>query len=76
MVLRDVLDANLETFGELALSLALGKNAVKTGLTGRTILLLSEDTDAYEMHLLQHLEEYASVGLRETQLVQNLAATQ
>ena len=51
-------------------------NAVKTGLTGRTVLLPSEDADAYETHLLQYLEEFQPVGVRETQLVQNLAATQ
>jgi hypothetical protein len=51
-------------------------NAVKTGLTGRTVLLPSEDAEAYETHLLSYLEEYAPVGVRETQLVQNLADTQ
>jgi hypothetical protein len=51
-------------------------NAVKTGLTGRTVLLPSEDAEAYETHLLQYLEEFAPVGVRETQLVQNLADTQ
>ncbi len=51
-------------------------NAVKTGLTGRTVLLPSEDAEAYETHLLQYLEEFQPVGIRETQLVQNLADTQ
>jgi hypothetical protein len=51
-------------------------NAVRTGLTGRTVLLPSEDAEAYETHLLQYLEEFAPVGIRETQLVQNLADTQ
>ena len=51
-------------------------NAVKTGLTGRTVLLPSEDAEAYETHLLQYLEEFAPVGERETQLVQSLADTQ
>ena len=51
-------------------------NAVKTGLTGRTVLLPSEDAEAYETHLLQYLEEFQPVGVRETQLVQNLADTQ
>jgi hypothetical protein len=51
-------------------------NAVKTGLTGRTVLLPSEDAEAYETHLLQYLEEYRPFGVRETQLVQNLADTQ
>ena len=31
---------------------------------------------AYETHLLHYLEEFAPVGMRETQLVQNLADTQ
>ncbi|MBV9082771.1 MAG: hypothetical protein JOZ62_08860 [Acidobacteriaceae bacterium] len=51
-------------------------NAVKTGLTGRTVLLPSEDAEAYETHLLQYLERFAPVGERETELVQNLADTQ
>ena len=51
-------------------------NAVRTGLTGRTVLLPSEDAEAYETHLLQYLEEFAPVGERETQLVQSLADTQ
>jgi hypothetical protein len=51
-------------------------NAVKTGLTGRTVLLPSEDADAYETHLLQYLEEFAPIGARETELVQSLADTQ
>ena len=52
------------------------RNAVKTGLTGRTVLLPSEEADAYETHLLHYLEEFQPVGIRETQLVQNLADTQ
>jgi len=51
-------------------------NAVKTGLTGHTVLLPSEDAEAYETHLLQYLERFAPVGERETELVQNLADTQ
>ena len=51
-------------------------NAVKTGLTGRTVLLPSEDAEAYETHLLQYLERFAPVGNRETELVQSLADTQ
>jgi hypothetical protein len=51
-------------------------NAVKTGLTGRTVLLPSEDAEAYETHLLQYLEAFAPVGARETELVQSLADTQ
>ncbi len=51
-------------------------NAVKTGLTGRTVLLPSEDADAYEAHLIRYRDEFQPVGVRETQLVQNLADTQ
>ncbi|MBV9227410.1 MAG: hypothetical protein JOY85_25520 [Acidobacteriaceae bacterium] len=51
-------------------------NAVKTGLTGRTVLLPSEDAEAYETHLLQYLERFAPVGNRETELVQSLADAQ
>ncbi len=51
-------------------------NAVRTGLTGRTVLLPSEDADAYEAHLAQYRDEFQPVGVRETQLVQNLADTQ
>ncbi len=51
-------------------------NAVRTGLTGRTVLLPSEDADAYETHLVRYRDEFQPVGIRETQLVQNLADTQ
>src|SRR4051812_25833591 len=51
-------------------------NAVKTGLTGRTILLPSEDADAYEAHMARYQEEFQPVGEREKTLVQNLAETQ
>jgi hypothetical protein len=51
-------------------------NAVKTGLTGRTVLLPTEDAEAYEAHLLHYVEAYAPVGEREIQLVQSLADTQ
>ena len=51
-------------------------NAVRTGLTGRTILLPSEDADAYETHLVRYRDEFQPVGIRETQLVQNLTDTQ
>ncbi len=51
-------------------------NAVKTGLTGRTVLLSSEDAALYEAHLARYRDEFQPVGVRETQLVQNLADTQ
>jgi hypothetical protein len=51
-------------------------NAVKTALTGRTVLLPSEDAEAYQSHLARYQQEFQPVGVRETQLVQNLADTQ
>src|SRR3954452_5409629 len=51
-------------------------NAVKTGLTGRTVLLPSEDAAAYQEHVTRFQEELQPVGERETTLVQNLADTQ
>lgn len=51
-------------------------NAVKTGLTGRTVLLPAEDAAAYETHLEDYRREFQPVGVRETQLVQNLADAQ
>ena len=51
-------------------------NAVKTGLTGRTVLLHSDDADVYRQHLAAYAKEYQPVGLREQELVQSLADTQ
>src|SRR5947209_1088511 len=51
-------------------------NAVKTGLTGRTVLLPAEDTAAYEAHIARFQQEFQPVGEREIRLVQNLADTQ
>src|SRR5690349_11016091 len=50
-------------------------NAVKTGLTGRTVLLPSDDTAEYERHLAAYAEEFAPIGLLETNLVQSIADT-
>jgi hypothetical protein len=50
-------------------------NAVKTGLTGRTVLLPSDDVAEYELHLAAYAEEFAPVGLLETNLVQSIADT-
>jgi hypothetical protein len=50
-------------------------NAVKTGLTGRTVLLPGEDAAAYEVHIAQYAAEFQPSGLRETELVQSLADT-
>lgn len=51
-------------------------NAVKTGLTGRTVLLPADDAEIYRRHLAAYEAEYKPVGLRECELVQSLADTQ
>src|SRR5690242_10870439 len=51
-------------------------NAVKTGLTGRTVLLPSEDAALYEQHLARFMQQYEPVGDEEQTLVQSLADTQ
>jgi hypothetical protein len=51
-------------------------NAIKTGLTGRTVLLPSDDAEAYRQHLAAYENEYKPVGLRERELVQSLADLQ
>ena len=51
-------------------------NAVKTGLTGRTVLLHNDDADVYRQHLSAYAKEYQPAGLREQELVQSLADTQ
>ena len=50
-------------------------NALKTGLTGRTVLLPSEDAALYEAHLAQFRQRYQPVGDQELALVQSLADT-
>src|SRR5690348_1639138 len=51
-------------------------NAVKSGLTGRTVLLPSEDAALYEAHLAEFVKHYAPVGDEECKLVQSLADTE
>ena len=51
-------------------------NAVKTGLTGRTVLLPSDDAEAYRNLLAAYENEFKPVGLRECELVQSLADIQ
>jgi hypothetical protein len=51
------------------------RNALKTGLTGRTVLLPSEDAALYEAHLAQFRDRYQPVGEQELALVQSLADT-
>jgi hypothetical protein len=50
-------------------------NALTTGLTGRTVLLPSEDAALYEAHLARFREQYEPVGDQELALVQSLADT-
>ncbi|HWF46391.1 MAG TPA: hypothetical protein VG168_05255, partial [Bryobacteraceae bacterium] len=51
------------------------KNALKTALTGRTVLLPDDDADRYENHLNEYKKAYQPVGEREHELVQSLADT-
>jgi hypothetical protein len=39
-------------------------NAVKTGLTGRTVLLPSDDAEAYRQHLAAYENEFKPLGLQ------------
>ncbi len=50
-------------------------NAVKTALTGRTVLLPSDDAAAYEHHILAYQAELHPVGQPECDLVQSIADT-
>ncbi len=50
-------------------------NAVKTGLTGRTVVLPSDDAAIYENHIRGYFNELKPVGLRESGLAQSLADT-
>ena len=49
------------------------KNAVKTALTGRTVLLPTDDADRYESHIEAFRSEWAPKGQRELYLVQSVA---
>src|SRR5215470_9656482 len=51
-------------------------NALKTGLTGGTVLLPSEDAALYEAHLTRFQQRYKPVGDQELALVQSLADTE
>ena len=50
-------------------------NAVKTGLTGQTVLLPNEDAALYQAHVAEYLKSYEPVGDDELRLVQSLADT-
>jgi len=51
-------------------------NAVKTGLTGRTVLLPSEDAAAYQQHLDRHVKKFVPTNDDEKSLVQSIADTE
>jgi hypothetical protein len=51
-------------------------NSVKTGLTGRTVLLPTDDRIAYYEHLDRHFAEYAPATDKEKALVQTVADTE
>jgi hypothetical protein len=50
-------------------------NALKSGLTGRTVVLPNEDIAAYERHVKHFFAHYEPVGEEETVLVQRMADT-
>jgi hypothetical protein len=51
-------------------------NAVKTGLTGRTVLLPADDAALYEAHLANFIQRHQPAGDEEHNLVQSLADTE
>ncbi|MBV9266892.1 MAG: hypothetical protein JO061_12055, partial [Acidobacteriaceae bacterium] len=51
-------------------------NAVKTGLTGRTVLLPGDDAALYESHVAQFVKHFEPTGEQEQNLVQSLADTE
>src|SRR5438309_252597 len=51
-------------------------NAVKTGLTGRTVLLPGEDAEQYKALVARYMTDFQPVGDQECILVQSLADTQ
>lgn len=51
-------------------------NAVKTGLTGRTVLLTTDDATAYEQHIAHLVQTYRPLGDVEQTLVQSIADTE
>jgi hypothetical protein len=51
-------------------------NAIKNGLTGRTVLLPGDDAALYERHVSRFFAEFKPCGERETELVQSLTDAQ
>ncbi|HXE05195.1 MAG TPA: hypothetical protein VN579_04340 [Bryobacteraceae bacterium] len=50
-------------------------NALKTGLTGRTVLMPGEEAQAYQDHVCRFIDEFAPANAREEEIVQSLADT-
>jgi hypothetical protein len=50
-------------------------NALRHGLTGQTIVLPSDDLEAYRQHVESFVDEYRPNGATESHLVQTLADT-
>ncbi len=50
-------------------------NAVKSALTGRTVLLPGDHAAEYQRHLAAFTDEFQPAGLRECELVQSIADT-
>ncbi len=48
-------------------------NALKSALTGRTVLLPSDDAEAYQQHVERYFDEFQPVGVCESELVQSIA---
>jgi hypothetical protein len=51
-------------------------NAVKTGLTGRTVLLPTDDASIYQHHLDRHFSQFSPATDQEQVLVQTIADTE
>jgi hypothetical protein len=64
-----------ETEAKVSLSEAKVSFNVVTPLTGHALLLSAEDAAEYQRHLAAYLEEFAPVGLLESNLVQSVADT-
>ena len=50
-------------------------NALKTGLTGRTVLMPGDDARAYQDHVCRFIDEFEPATAHEEELVQSLADT-
>jgi hypothetical protein len=51
-------------------------NAVRTALTGRTVLLPTDDVEAYQKHVARFETQFNPITDREKELTQNIADTQ